>query len=166
MILSQQWDRLQQRWIGIAARERRALVTAVVLVLAAVIWFFIVSPALATLRTADSQARLLDSQIQQMQSLQSQARKLQNQPTFSREEALKALTLATQQTLGVTADMAVNGERVTITLKAASADSFARWLGQARLNARSMPMEARLTRAAAATEATWSGVLVMALPQQ
>ena len=56
------------------------------------------------------------------------------------------------------------GERATVTLKDASADALAEWLAQARLNARSVPLEARLVRASTAGISTWSGVLVMSLP--
>ena len=57
--------------------------------------------------------------------------------------------------------MSVVGERVTVTLKAASADALAQWLVQVRLNVRTTPTEARLVRNAAGT---WDGVLVLTLP--
>ena len=42
--------------------------------------------------------------------------------------------------------------------------TYAQWLTQVRVNARSVPVEARLTRGAAPTGATWTGTLVMSLP--
>ena len=56
------------------------------------------------------------------------------------------------------------GERASVTLKNASPDALAEWLIQARLNARSVPLEARLVRNPAPGGITWSGVLMMALP--
>jgi general secretion pathway protein M len=57
--------------------------------------------------------------------------------------------------------MTVVGDRVTVALKAMSADNLAQWLAQVRLNARALPGEARLTRNAAGT---WDGTLVLTLP--
>ena len=101
-----------------------------------------------------------------MQNLQAQAQSLQKQPPLGWEDALKALNTATQQTLGNTAQLSANGERATVTLQGASADALAQWLVQARVNARSVPAEARLVRASQNGVATWDGVLLMTLPQR
>jgi general secretion pathway protein M len=158
---------LQARWAQLAAREKNLLGLAAVLVLATVLWQLSLAPALATLRTADAQARALNAQLQQMRAMQTQAQALQQQPALGSDEALRALTLATQQTLGATAKLATAGDRTSITLQGAPADALAQWLVQARLNARSVPAEARLVRAVAPGApggATWNGVLVMQLP--
>ncbi|MDP3707557.1 MAG: type II secretion system protein GspM [Polaromonas sp.] len=158
---------LQARWAQLAAREKNLLGLAAVLVLATVLWQLSLAPALATLRTADAQARALHAQLQQMRTMQTQAQALQQQPAPGFDEALRALTLATQQTLGATAKLATAGDRTSITLQGAPADALAQWLVQARLNARSVPAEARLVRAVAPGApggATWNGVLVMQLP--
>jgi len=158
---------LQARWAQLAAREKTLLGLAAGLVLTTVLWQLSLAPALATLRTADTQARLLDAQLQQMRTMQTQAQALQQQPTLGFDEALRALTLATQQTLGSTAKLNMAGDRASITLQGAPADALAQWLAQARLNARAVPAEARLTRAAlpgAPGGVTWNGVLVMQLP--
>ena len=155
---------IQSRWKTLGARERKALTLALVLVVGALLWQFFLAPALATLRTADAQALALDAQLQQMQALQKQAKALQGQPALSFDDALRALTQATQQTLGSSADMTVAADRAKVTLKGASADSLARWLSQARLNARSLPLDARLTSTPSANGAVWSGVLIMDLP--
>jgi general secretion pathway protein M len=154
----------QARWAALGTRERRGLLVAVVLVAAAVLWQFLVAPTLVTLRTADTQARALDTQLQQMLALQKQAKALQTQPALGFDDALRALTQATQQTLGNTADIFVTADRAKVTLKGASADSLARWLSQARLNARSLPVDARLTSTTTPAGTAWSGVLVMGLP--
>ena len=96
--------------------------------------------------------------------MQAQAQTLQNQPPLSFDEALRTLTATTQQTLNTSAQLGVAGDRASVTLKNASPDALAQWLTQARLNARSVPTEARLVRADAPGGGSWSGVLVMSLP--
>jgi general secretion pathway protein M len=165
---------LQARWAQLAAREKNLLKLAATLVLMAVLWLLVGAPTVATLRTAETQARALDAQLEQMRALQSQAQSLQKQPPLGFDEAVRALNLATKQVLDATAQVNVAGERASVTLQGASADALAQWLAQARLNARSVPVEARLVRgtatpastAANATGVTWSGVLVMSLPQR
>jgi general secretion pathway protein M len=159
----------QARWQALGSRERLGLGLAGVLVLAMLLWQLFIAAALTTLRSADAQMRTLDDQLQHMQVLANQAKTLQSQPALGFDEALRALTLATQQTLGNTANLTVSADQARVTLKDASADNLARWLAQARLNARSLPLEARLSKSAAAnatTGAVWSGVLVMALPKR
>jgi general secretion pathway protein M len=158
---------LKARWAQLAAREKTLLALAAGLVLATLLWQLSLAPALTTLRTADAQARVLNAQLQQMQAMQTEAKALQQQPTLGFDEALRALTLATEQTLGNTAKLNTAGDRTSVTLQGTSADALAQWLAQARLNARSVPAEARLVRAVAPGApggATWNGVLVMQLP--
>ena len=155
---------LKARWMRLPGREKNLIRLALLLVLAFLLWQFSVAPALATLRGADTQARALSTQLQQMQAMQTQAQALQKQPALGFDEAVRALTAATKQTLGATAQLGVAGERASVTLKNASAEALAEWLTQARLNARSVPLEAHLVRAAAPGSATWNGVLVMGLP--
>jgi general secretion pathway protein M len=155
---------LQARWSQLAAREKNFLAAALVLVVLAVVWKLVLSPSLQTLRTSTAQATALDAQIQHMLSLQSQASALQRQAPLAYDEALRALNLATRQTLAATAQVNVVADRANVTLQAASADALAQWLVQARLNARSVPLEARLTRGTTPAGATWSGTLVMSLP--
>lgn len=154
---------LQLRWARLASREKNLLRLATVLVLGALLWQWLLAPALVTLRTADAQAKALDTQLAQLQSMQAQAQALQKQPTLGFDDTLRALTAAAKQTLGAAAQLSVAGERARITLQGVPADALAQWLAQARLNARSVPLEARLTRDAAST-AIWSGVLFMSLP--
>jgi general secretion pathway protein M len=158
---------LQARWAQLPAREKTLLGLAGALVLATLLWQLSLGPALATLRTADAQARVLDAQLQQMRAMQAEAQALQQQPALGFDEALRALTQATEQTLGATARLNTAGDRTSVTLQGAPADALAQWLVQARLNARSVPVDARLVRAVAPGApggATWNGVLVMQLP--
>lgn len=156
----------QERWSRLADQEKQMLILVIALVFGAILWLQVLAPARATLRTADTQARALDAQLEHMQVLQAQVQALQRQPALGFDEALKALTAATQQTLGANAQISNTAEHATVTLKGASADALAQWLAQARLNARSVPLEARLVRSSTAGVSTWNGVLLMSLPQR
>ena len=171
MSLAGAFGPLQARWSRLASRDKRLARLALLLVLATLLWLFSVAPSLTTLRSADAEAKTLNAQLQRMQAMQAQAQALQKLPALGFDDAVRALTAATKQTLGATAQLSVAGDRASVTLKAASADALAEWLTQARLNARSLPLEARLVRApaaapAAAGAAFWNGVLVMGLPQR
>ena len=102
--------------------------------------------------------------MQAMQAMQLQAQAVQKQPALAFDEAVRALTAATKQTLGASAQLVLAGERASITVKDASPDALAEWLTQARLNARSALIEARIVRASTPGGPVWNGVLVMGLP--
>lgn len=164
MSLATTIESLRARWRGLPGREKNLVRVATLLLLGLILWQFSVAPSLRTLRTADVQTKALTAQLQQMQSLQAQAQALQKQPALGFGDSVRILTAVTKQTLGTTAQLGVAGERATVTLKEASADAMAEWLTQARLNARSVPLEAKLVRASASGSTAWSGVLVMGLP--
>ena len=159
-------EALRARWNLLAARERAGVGMAIALVVLALLWWVALGPAFATLRSAETQHRALDAQLQTMRSLQTEAMALQGQPKLSYDEALRALDASVRQRLGSTAQLSVAGERATLTLKGADPDALARWLTQARVNARALPAEARLTRSAGAptAPARWDGSLVLTLP--
>ena len=150
---------LMTRWNALARREQQAVLVALALVLGAVLWWVALAPALSTLRSAPQQQRLLETQLQHMQLLQQQAKTLQAQPPLTLAESRRLLE-ASVKTLGPNAQLTVVGERVTLTLKGASADAMAQWLTQTRLTARVSPAEARLVRNAAGT---WDGAMVLIL---
>ena len=155
---------LRARWAGLPGREKNGIRLAGLLVLAFVLWQWSVGPSLATLRTADAQAKALGVQLQTMQAMQLQAQAVQKQPPLGFDEAARALSAATKQTLGASAQLVLAGERATITVKDASPDALAQWLTQARQNARSALVEARLVRASTPGGPVWNGTLVMGLP--
>jgi general secretion pathway protein M len=157
---------LRARWAQLAPREKNLLLAAAILVLTALAWQIVLAPAWQLFRTGTAQSQALDAQLQQMQSLQAQARALQQQAPLAYDDALRALTQATKQSLGTAAQMSVNAERANITLQAVGADALAQWLAQVRLNARSVPLEARISRIVTPAGVAWSGVLVMSLPQR
>ena len=150
---------LMIRWNALARREQQAVLATLALILGAVLWWVALAPALTTLRTAPQQQRLLEAQLQRMQHLQQQAKTLQAQPRLTPAESQRLLE-ASLKALGPNTQLAVTGERVTVTLKGAQADTVAQWLTQARLTARVSPTEARLVRNAAGT---WDGPLVFIL---
>ena len=157
---------LPARWTQLAPREKSLLGAALALIALALLWQLMLVPSLHTLRTVTAQGLALDAQLQHMQSLQMQARALQKQAPLTYDDAVRALNLSTKQTLGNTAQVSVVAERANVTLQAARADALAQWLAQARVNARSTPLEAHLTRRATPAGVTWSGRLVMTLPQR
>ena len=150
---------LAARWQALARRERQWLLGAGMLVLAALLWWLAIAPALLTLRSAASQRLLLDAQLQQMQSLQAQAKALQAQPRIAADEARRLLD-ASVKSFGATAQLQIAGDRATVTFKGASADALAQWLLQVRLNVRAVPGEARLLRGASGN---WDGTVTLNL---
>ena len=150
-----------QAWTGLAPREKILAAGAAVVVALAIVWWIAVGPALSTLRAADAQHRSLDSQLAHMRGLQQQAQALQSQPKQNYDESLRQLEASVRERLGTTARMVVSGERVTLTLTSTPPEALAGWLTQARVNARALPGEARLTRSATGN---WDGTLVLTLP--
>ena len=148
---------LRQRWQAVSPREQRLVLSALLLVLAALLWWLGIAPAMGTLPSAQSQRQQLDAQLQQMQRLQVSAQALQAKPRMTFDETRRLLE-ASVKPLGATAQLATVGERVTVTFKGISADALVQWLVQARLTARSAPSEARLVRNAAGA---WDGSLVL-----
>ncbi len=153
-------------WARLAARERRLLLLAAAVLGLAVLWWLALAPALATLRQAEAQGHALDAEWQRMQALQAEAEALQSSPRMDHDQALRALEASVRQRLGAAAQLAVVGERANLTLQGVPAAALAGWLAEARVNARAVPLEARLARAsvAAGGEAQWNGTLSLGLP--
>lgn len=158
--------RLRARWQTLHPREQALVLGAAVLLAAALLWWVGIGPALKVLRQGEAQHRILDNQLQRMQALASEAQALKTKPPMPRSEALRALESSVKQGLGPGAQLNVVGERATVTLRNVPAAALAQWLTQARVNARALPSEARLVRAAAPAGggATWDGTLVLNLP--
>ncbi len=164
------FNALQIFWQGLAARERTGVALAATAVTAMLLWWLALSPALHTLALAQTQASQLETQLQTMHALQAQARALQAQPKMGHDEAVRALESSVRQRLGASAQFTLQGDRAMVTLKGVSAEALAQWLTLARVNARSVPIEARLQRSAVpaatanAAVANWDGSLVLGLP--
>ena len=158
MKIPSQWT---AAWAGLAAREKMLAGGAAALVLLALIWWLAVAPALSVLRSSDAQHQALDAQLARMRALQQQAQALQGQPKQNQDESMRMLEASVRQRLGTSARMVVAGDRVTLTLTNTPPDALAGWLSQARVNARAVPAETRLTRGAAGG---WDGTVVLTLP--
>lgn len=168
---------LQQRWQGLAPRERLGLQAGALVLGAALLWSVALAPALNTLRQAEARQQTLDRQWQQMQQLKAQAQALQQQSRLPRHEAVQALEASVRQRLGASAQLNLQGDRATLVLKNTPAEALSQWLAQARANARVLPGEARLTRSPPPGPGTappkpgslppgpaWDGTLVLQLP--
>lgn len=150
---------LRARWQQTSRRDQLALLGGATLLVLAMLWLLAIAPALAVLRGAELQRRALEVQLQQMQSLQAQAKALQAQPRLAPDEARRLLE-ASVKPLAPSLQLALVGDRATVTLKGVTADALTQWLAQVRLNVRVLPAEARLRRNAAGT---WDGTLVLNL---
>ena len=149
----------QTRWAQVSPREQRLVRGALALLALVLVWFVALRPALATLRSVQSQGPQLRAQLQDMLQLQAQAQVLQALPAAQTQDS-KSLLEAALATLGATAQMSLTGDRATITLEGSSADALAQWLSQARLNARARPLELHLTQ----SQGLWKGRIVLQMP--
>lgn len=157
------WAPLQQRWRQLGERERLLIGVALLLVLAAVVWTSSLGPSLRLFNTHEVQRSLLDRQLSEMRALQAQAQALQASPPIDAAESARLLNQYTQQQLGKASSVTVNGDRATVILQAAPAQALAQWLTQVRLEARSVPLEARISSTTTPAGTTWSGQLTMSL---
>lgn len=156
---------LQQALAGLKPRERRAVTLALWVVSLGLLWWAFIAPAWTTLRQAPERHARLDAQLSQMRGMAASAQALRGQTNAqppTRESALRALDQATTA-FGANGQFAVQGERATLTLKNASPEALAQWLQQVRINARLVPVEAKLNRPADGAP-VWSGSLVVAGP--
>lgn len=152
---------LRARWDRLVGREKIMVAAAVAVVGLALVWWLLLGPPLATLRSAETQQRALDTQLQAMRAMQAQAQTLQSQPKQGHDEAVRLLELAARERLGATARLSIQGDRATLTLTGTAPDALAQWLTQARVNARALPGEARLVRN---TNGLWEGSVAVTLP--
>jgi len=149
----------QQRWAQVSRREQRLIALALGVLTLALLWWVAVAPALKVHQAAPQQHQVLDAQLQQMQRLQAQALHLRTQPVPAPDEARRALE-ASLKPLAASAQLALQQERATVTLKAVSPEALAQWLATARQNARTVPTQAHLVRNAAGA---WDGTVVLQL---
>ena len=154
---------LHTRWQALNARDQRVLsVLASLLALSAFVAVAIL-PALNTLQDSAQRRQQIAQQRTHMLALQAQANALQNRSTLSREEALRQLQSITPSARML---LQIQGNRVLVQLKAVPAGELAQWLAQARQQARSLPLEAHLTRNTTLTSVVWDGNLVLSLPSK
>ncbi len=148
-------------WSQRPAREKPLIAGAGVLVIAALVWWIAVAPALRTLKGFDAAWATQDAQLQAMLRLQTQAQALTAQAPLTTAAAAQALLTSVQQSFGGQGDVQIQGNNATVTLRGVSGEALAQWLATARTNARSVPVQAHLTRGPNG----WMGSLQMGLPQ-
>jgi general secretion pathway protein M len=160
----------QARWQALSPREQRGISVFGTLVGVWLFWSVAIAPALNTLRDSDNRRAQIGLQQAHMLALQNQAQALQTRTPLSRDEALRNLQGLTP---GPQIQLNVQGDRVSVQLKAVPAPILANWLAQARNQAQALPVEAHLTRsnATAASNAgnatvAWDGSLVLSLPNR
>ena len=159
------------RWQALSPREQRGVSVLGALLAVLLFWSITIAPALNTLRDSDNRRAQIGQQQAHMLALQSQAQALQSRPPLSRDEALRTLQGLTPSPQ---IQLNVQGERISVQLKAVPAPTLANWLTQARNQAQALPVEAHLTRgnapytnATAANSAVlWDGSLVLSLPNR
>lgn len=156
------FNTLVAKWRGVNPRDRAPMRIATALLMLAVLWWALVAQPLGVLLQATEQRRMLDSDWQKMQSLKIQSQRLLSLPKMSRDDSLRALQASVKQ-LGVSTQLDISADRITLSLRGVPAEALAKWLAQARINAHTQPLEARLTRAAGVT-AAWDGLLILGLP--
>lgn len=141
---------LQRRWLALTARERGMARLAAGAVAILLVWLIGIAPALRTLHQVDLKRGPLDVQQQRMLVLRTEAEQLKAQPPKSGpDNPARALTQAVQERLGATAQVAIAGDRATLTLRGSAAGALADLLSDARVNARAVALEARLVRSPA-----------------
>ncbi len=162
------------RWQALSPRQQRGISVFAVLLALLIFWPIAIAPALNTLRDSDNRRAQIGQQQAHMLALQNQAQALQARTPLSRDEALRNLQGLTP---GTQIQLNVQGERVSVQLKAVPAPTLANWLAQARSQAQSLPVEAHLTRSSAtaapqapsasvANSVVWDGNLVLSLPNR
>ena len=151
---------VRARWASLATRERGLVTLMLVAVVAAMLWFAGIAPAMRTLRTAPAQIEALDAQWLSMQAMATEAKALQGRAPPGRDEAVRELEQSTRQRLGASAQVTTSADRVTVVLRGAPPQAMAAWLSQARLKARVVATQATLTRGPEG----WDGTLVFNLP--
>ena len=156
--------RVSNRWQALSPREQRGLSLLGVLLAVLLFWSVAIAPALNTLRDSNNRRAQIGQQQAHMLALQNQAQALQTLTPLSRDEALRSLQ---SLSAGSQIQLNVQGERVSVQLKALPAPILANWLTQARTQAQALPVEAQLTRNIPSnTTVLWDGSLVLSLPNR
>ncbi len=160
----------QARWQALSPREQRGVSVLGALLGVLLFWSIAIAPALNTLRDSDNRRAQIGQQQAHMLALQAQAQALKARTLLSRDEALRSLQSLTP---GAQMQLNVQGDRVTVQLKAVPATTLASWLTQARNQAQALPVEAHLTRNTTGTTpvsnanvVVWDGNLVLSLPNR
>lgn len=162
-------DALRARWQALSSSEQRSLSGLAWVLCLALVYSVALSPAWQTLKHSQAQREQLSQQLAQMQALQAQAQAqaqaLQQRTPLSRDEALRTLQ-SLSNAAGSGLQLTVQGERVSVQVKALPASALAQWLRLVRTQAQCLPVEAHLNQASSASPGapvSWNGTLVLSL---
>lgn len=147
---------------GLSPRELRAVRLAAWVVSLGLLWWVALAPAISTLRMADRRHATLDQTLSRMQAMAASAEVLRSQnatPPPARELAVRVIEESTRA-LGSGAQMSLQGDRATVTLRAVAPGALAQWLQQLRINARVLPVQVQMQRGPDG----WSGQIVLGGP--
>jgi general secretion pathway protein M len=161
-------DALRARWQALSSSEQRSLSALAWVLCLALVYSVALSPAWQTLKHSQAQREQLSQQLAQMQALQAQAQAMQQRTPLSRDEALRTLQ-SLSNAAGSGLQITVQGERVSVQVKALPASALAQWLGLVRTQAQCLPVEAHLNQASSASPGaplSWNGTLVLSLPSR
>lgn len=152
-------------------RERKLLAAGAALLIAALVWFFALAPALQTYRGSSAAHAKLDAELARMQTMAKQAKQLKERPALSAAAAQTWLD-ASAKKLGK-ATVGVQGARVQVNFVGATPEALAMWLAEARTAAQLSPVQANWRRSAPAkTESSksmdvlWDGSILLELPSK
>lgn len=140
-------------WEGLAARERRLVVAAGLVVAVFLLYTIALRPALRTLAAAPAQLDALDGQLQSMQRMAAEAKDLRAAPPVNAGQSQAALKAASDR-LGTKARLTLQGDRATLTLNGVGTAQLSAWLAEVRSGARARPVEANLSRGASGYNGT------------
>jgi general secretion pathway protein M len=147
-------------------RERKLLMAGVALLMAALLWFLAIAPALQTYRSSNAAHAKLDAELGQMQTMAQEAKRLKALPTMSAAAAQTWLEASVKK-LGK-ASVSVQGGRAQVSFTGAAPEALAVWLTDARVAAQLLPSQANWKRTVAtkSPEALWDGSIVLELPSK
>ncbi|MDO9313489.1 MAG: type II secretion system protein GspM [Burkholderiaceae bacterium] len=149
---------LAQHWAALAPRERAWLTAAGTVIGMFLAWSLAIQPAWRTTQAAPAQLDRLESQMQTMRQQSAETTELRNAPPVSPAQAGAALQAATAR-LGSRAQMVLQGDRASVTVKGLSGNDLSNWLTEVRSGARARPTEVQLMREGQG----YSGTLVLTL---
>jgi len=152
----------KSKWASLPDRDKALIRIASILVIGLLVWSVALAPALRTIRTFDAKHKAQELQLQRMLNLQTQAQSMQNLPLVSQAAAVTAIEASIDQAFGNRAEVILSGNNATVNVRGVSPEDLAKWLTNIRTNARTIAIQARLTR----TNAGWNGSFQMVLPAQ
>lgn len=152
---------LKQRWQALAGREQALLATIGTLLVLALLWWWLLQPAISNWQQARAAKAQWQTNMQRVQAAGKQAAALRDMKSMS-SEAVKNAISDSLKLLAGTAQVSWQANTARINLQNTRPDALAQWLSAVRLDALSIPDSSSLTLA----EKGWSGTIVLRLPSE